>query len=76
MVGVGGEGNIDFAQRFLDGSGVTFTMLWSDTFAAWRHYSVGTTSDFWLLDESGNRTGDGPAPYDPVLVERMLAEMT
>ena len=76
MVGVGGEGNLDFAQRFLGGSGVTFTMLWSDTFAAWRHYSVRTSSDFWLLDESGNRAGDGPTPYDPDVVEQMLAKMT
>ena len=76
MIGVGGEGNIDFAQRFLADSGVSFTMLWSDTFAAWRHYSVRTSSDFWLLDESGKRAGDGPAPYDPLVVEQMLAGMT
>ena len=75
MVGVGGEGNLDFAQRFVDGSGVTFTMLWSDTFAAWRHYSVVTSSDFWLLDSGGNRVGDAPVPYDPVSVERILAGM-
>ena len=75
MVGVGGEGNLDFAQRFVDGSGVTFTMLWSDTFAAWRHYSVVTSSDFWLLDSAGNRVSDAPVPYDPVSVERILAGM-
>lgn len=48
-------------------------MLWSDTFEAWRHYSVLTSSDFWLLDRSGNRVGDAPAPYDPALVEQLLA---
>ena len=48
-------------------------MLWSDTFEAWRHYSVVTSSDFWLLDSSGNRVGDAPAPYDPALVEQLLA---
>ncbi len=75
MVGVGGEGNIDFAQRFVADSGVTFPMLWSDTFAAWRHYSIMLSSDFWLLDEAGNRIGDGPAPYDQAVVEELLADL-
>lgn len=51
-------------------------MLWSDTFIAWRHYSVTRSSDFWLLDSSGNRAGEGPAPYDPELVEEMLDGVT
>ena len=76
MIGVGAEGNIDFAQRFPDEYGVTFTMLWSDDFTAWRHYSVVSSSDVWLLDAAGNRIGDMPVPYDPVLVEQMLADLT
>ena len=47
-------------------------MLWSDSLAAWRHYSVVTSSAFWLLDSAGNRLGDGPGPYDQALVEQML----
>ena len=70
---MGGEGNIDFAQRFVADSGVTFTMLWSDDFTAWRHYSVTTSSDFWLLDSVGNRIGNGPVAYDPDVVEQLLA---
>lgn len=50
-------------------------MLWSDDFGPWRHYSITTTSDFWLLDSAGNRLGDGPAPYDPGVVEQMLADL-
>ncbi|MDE0654440.1 MAG: hypothetical protein OXI26_12400 [bacterium] len=64
---------MEYARRFVADFGVTFTMLWSDTFAVWRHYEVMTSSDFWLLDSTGNRVGDAPAAYDPVLVEQLLS---
>ena len=66
---------MEFAQSFVTDTGTTFTMLWNDSFEAWRHYSVFTSSDFLLLDATGNRSGEGPVPFDRALVEELLADL-
>ena len=71
-MGVGAYDGLAYARRFVEDTGVTFTMLWSDSLDAWRHYGVRSNSDFWLLDSVGNRIGDSPRPYDEATVRELL----
>ena len=71
-MGVGAYDDLDYARRFVVDTGVTFTMLWSESVDAWRHYGVHSNSDFLLLDSVGGRIGDGPRPYDYAVVEELL----
>ena len=54
--------------------GVTFTALWSESRDAWEHYGMNSTSDFLLLDRSGNRLTEA-APYNEQLAEGLLADL-
>ena len=72
VIGVGAQDDLEYAKRFLDATGVSFTMLWSDSFDSWRHYGVQRNSDFWLIDPEGNRVGDSSRPYDQRAAEEML----
>ena len=54
--------------------GVTFAALWSESRDAWEHYGMNSTSDFLLLDRSGNRLTEA-APYDENVVEALLADL-
>ena len=75
VVGVGTQDDLDYARRFVDDTGITFTMLWSDSAEAWHHYGVYSNSDFWLIDSVGDRVGDSPRPYDGALVEQLLNDL-
>ena len=76
VVGLGAFDDLDYARRFVDDTGVTFTMLWSDLRTAWQHYGVTAFSSFWLLDRQGRRIGEAPKPYDQALVEELLDGLT
>ena len=62
-----------YAKRFVDSTGITFTMLWDSTFESWRHYGVQRNSDHWLLDPSGNRVGNRFNRFNEGYVEELLA---
>lgn len=72
VVGVGAQDDLDYAKRFVDTTGVTFTMLWSDSFDSWRHYDIRSNSSLWLIDSGGNRVGDTPLRYQPGHIEDLL----
>lgn len=55
--------------------GTTFTVLWSESPDAWDHYEMDATSDFLLLDRSGNRLMDRTEPFDRVRVESLLEQL-
>ena len=74
-MGVGGIGTLESAREFVASKGVTFTALWSETRDAWDHYGMNSTSDFVLLDRSGNRLTE-TAPYDEKLVEQLLVGLS
>lgn len=75
VVGIGSQDDLDYAERFVSATGVTFTMLWSDSFDVWRHYGVSRNSDVWLLDAAGNRVGDSSRPYDQGRIEGLLDDL-
>ncbi len=58
VVGIGAQDNLAHAQRFVEQTGVTFTMLWDPTWDSWNHYGIRSNSSTWLLDRAGNRLGD------------------
>ena len=76
VVGVGTFDSINLARSFVEDTGVTFTMLWSELSDSWSHYGVRTNSHIWLLDRNGNRIGDHSRAYDRALVESLLEELT
>lgn len=75
VVGVGGVGTLERAAEFASHTGVTFTLLWTDGWDVWDHYGMQSTSDFILLDRFGNRVTDAAQPYDPALIESLLADL-
>lgn len=75
VVGLGAFDDLEYARRFVDDTGITFTMLWSDSRTAWQHYGVTAFSSFWLLDRQGRRIGEAPKPYDQTIVEALLDDL-
>ena len=55
--------------------GTTFTVLWSESREAWKHYEMDATSDFLLLDAFGNRLIERTEPFDRTRVENLLEEL-
>ena len=55
--------------------GITFTNLRDRSPWATKHYGIKYWSQFWLLDELGNRIGDEPAPFSTSRAEERLAEL-
>ena len=74
-MGVGGIGTLEIAQEFVVSKGTTFTVLWSESSDAWDHYEMDATSDFLLLDRSGNRLMDRTEPFHRSRVESLLDEL-
>lgn len=72
MVGVGGLGTLEDAQEYVAHTGVTFSLLWTDTWDVWDHYAMQVTSDFMLLDRFGNRVTDVAQPYDEAVIESLV----
>ena len=54
-------------------TGVTFNLLWTDTWDVWDHYGMETTSDFLLLDPFGNRLTESPQPFSLATIEDLLS---
>lgn len=75
MVGVGGLGTFENAQEYVTHTGVTFTLLWTDTWDVWDHYEMNVTSDFMLLDRFGNRVTEVAQPYDEAVIESMVEDL-
>ncbi len=75
MVGVGGLGTPEQAREYVDHTGVTFTLLWTDTWEVWDHYGMESTSDFILLDPAGNRAIDTAQPYDEAHIESLVESL-
>ena len=73
VVGVGAQDDFAFAERFISRTGVTFTMLWSDSFASWNHFSVRRNSSVLLLDGGGNVIDGGPSDFDQRRIAEQLA---
>lgn len=65
VVGIGAQDDLAFAERFLGQTGVTFTMLWSDSFESWNHFGVRRNSTVMLLDRGGNVVAGSSGSYDP-----------
>ena len=55
--------------------GFTFTILRDRSPWVTRHYGIRHWSQFWLLDELGNRVGDGPTLFSTSRVDELLAEL-
>lgn len=75
-MGIGGRDNLDLAKDFVAETGTTFTMLWSESSDAWRHFAILENSDFWLIDKDGNRIDSSATPYDESHIEAHLASLS
>ena len=75
MVGIGAQDDLAHAERFLGQTGVTFTMLWSDSFESWSHFGVSRNSSVLLLDPAGNVIDVNAARFDPQSLAQRLAEL-
>ena len=64
MVGIGGQDDLELARDFVSSTGVTFTMLWSESSESWRHFAIRNNSDFWLIDQEGNRIDNSFTLHD------------
>ena len=75
-MGIGAQDDLAFAERFLGQTGVTFTMLWSDSFESWSHFGVSRNSGVLLLDGAGNLVDDGASSFDAQSLSDRLAALT
>ena len=69
---------------FVATHGLGFTNLWDSTNAVYNHYGITGQSDFWLLDNQGNRAQDRKSSWsrrssgsrerlnEPKAVEKLL----
>ncbi len=76
MVGIGAQDDFAYAERFVDQTGTTFPMLWSDSNQSWRHFDVGRNSSVRLLDRDGNLADDSPGSFNPSSLNDQLAAVT
>ena len=74
-MGIGSQDDLAFAERFLGQTGVTFTMLWSDSFESWSHFGVSRNSGVLLLDAGGNLVDDSARSFDAQSLAQRLAEL-
>ena len=75
MIGIGAQDHFGRAKTFVNETGVSFTMLWSDSSAPWQHFSVVAHPRVVLLDKSGKRTGYGPRSFSASSVKSKLDEL-
>ena len=75
MVGIGAKDDRAYAEDFVDRTGTTFTMLWSDSIETWRHFGVTSNSSILVLDGGGNVADDGPGRFDAANLAQRLAEL-
>lgn len=76
VVGIGAQDDLAFAQDFVERTGTTFTMLWSDSSESWSHFGVRRNSTVLLLDRSGNVVEGSAGSYDPDSLIEQLATLT
>ena len=58
----------DFVRRH----GLTFTNLWDESNAVYRHYGSPYTSRALLVDKSGNRVEDTPVSFSSSRFQRLV----
>ena len=75
VVGIGAQDDLAYAERFASDTGTTFTMLWSDSNASWRHFGVSRNSSVRVLDSGGNLADDSPGSFDPASLAQRVAEL-
>ena len=75
-MGIGAQDDFAYAERFVDQTGTTFTMLWSDSNESWRHFGVSRNSSVRLLDSGGNLADDSPGSFDAARLSDQLAALT
>ncbi len=73
MVGIGAQDDLAFAERFVDQTGTTFTMLWSDSNESWSHFGVRRNSTVLLLDRGGSVVEGTKGSYEPDSILDQLA---
>ena len=76
VVGIGAQDDLAYAQSFVERTGTTFTMLWSDSSESWSHFGVRRNSTVLLLDRSGNVVEGSAGSYDPDSLITQLATLT
>ena len=76
VVGIGGQDDLALARDFVESTGTTFTMLWSDSAEVWRYFAVTNNSDVWLVDKDGNRIDNGATPFDDSHIAAHIAMLS
>lgn len=69
MVGLGTQDTLQEADDFVDQYGLTFTVLWDETFQTWQHFGVAGQPAVALVDGQGELLGSwfGGIPEEEVL---------
>ena len=75
MIGINAHGTSSHVEFFVEHFGITFTVLRDRSPWVTNHYGIRYWSEFWLLDELGNRIGDSPLLFNTDRVEELLAEL-
>ena len=76
VVGIGGQDDLALAGDFVDSTGTTFTMLWSDSSEVWRYFAVQSNSEAWLVDKDGNRIDSSSTPFDDSHIHAHIAKLS
>ena len=76
MIGINYLGSSNHIEAFVAHFGITFTILRDlPVPRATRYYGIRYWSEFWLLDEQGDRVGDRRYLFSVSRVEQLLAEL-
>lgn len=75
MVGIGTRNDIEYAQGFLEDTGVTnFPLLWEPTGRSWTEHAVAAQPYMILIDADGSEVQRWPGGGSVTQIENALAE--
>ena len=74
MVGISPRtwNSLSDAKSFVSRYGLTFTNLWDDSNAVWRHYGAPYTSHVMLVDKQGNRVEQATSRFSTSRFQRLV----
>lgn len=76
MVGIGAQDDFAYARNFVEQTGTSFTMLWSDSFEPWNHFKVRSNSSALVLDSAGRLVDDNPFIFNASTATDLLNKIT
>ncbi len=56
LIGLGTQDDLPYAERFVNSTGTTFTMLWDSSGASWRELGLFSQPSLIVMDRYGRET--------------------